>query len=116
VELADGDYPPPYTPGPEEPIRIYCPQKIEWLRKAWQATSGMQNVDWNEEPEKCKLMIFFGTPYLHVTREIADGMKKFYARDGRESLVYGWDPHFHHFRDWDHDIFNRQPWRIVDAS
>jgi hypothetical protein len=116
VELGDGNFPPPYPPGPEEPIRIYCPQKIEWLRRAWLAATRMPNVDWNDDPAVCKLMIFVVTPYPCVRREIAEDMKKFYARDGRESLVYGWEPLFNQFRDWDHDIFRREPWRIVDAS
>jgi len=75
----------------------------------------MPNVDWNEDPEKCKLMIFVCNHYPCVTREVADDIKKFYARDGHESLVYEWDEYFNRFRDWDCDIFRREPWRILDA-
>ncbi len=63
----------------------------------------------------CKLMIFMCSTPDRVTPELAEHMKKFFARDGRESLVYELDPLSGQFLEWSHDIFSREPWRIIDA-
>ena len=117
ADTADSsDNPKPFPPPPEEPIRIFCPQKLDWIQKAWIEASDMPNVEWCADWSRCKLMIFLCTPARYVTRGLADFLECFFARDGRESLVYEYDPQLQRFVDWDRRIFDREPWRIMRAT
>lgn len=74
----------------------------------------MSNVEWHEKDgSKCKLMIFQCVQPEKVSAELWAYMTCFFQRDGRESLVYEYRPLHGRFFEWDHDIFRRDPWRIL---
>lgn len=117
MELGDGNFPAPYPPPPAEPIRIFCPQPVECLRREWQRASCMSKIDWCEDWSVCKIMIFVcpESERERVSLEVFGYMNNFFKRDGRESLVYEYDRNHSRFFEWDHDIFRRDPWRIINA-
>ena len=104
----------PFPPPPATPVQVFCPQRFASLSRAWIQASCMTNAEFRDDDwSLCKLMIFMCPTPERVAPELAEHMKKFFARDGRESLVYELDPLYGRFFEWSHDIFFREPWRIL---
>lgn len=103
MELGDGKFPPPYPPPPAEPFKFFFVCEVEHV-------AGLVRLDWRrwvpnsefvedwEKWNECKGMVFFSGPTsTAVSYDTAHMMRKFFARDRREALVYQLDSITHQF-------------------
>jgi hypothetical protein len=84
VELADGNYGPPYVPPPEEPVKVHCHPELDRIKQAWLKI--MPNVEFCSDLSKCKILLL-GDGAI-IGREAADKLLEFLARYGTEALTY----------------------------
>lgn len=84
MELADGNFPPPFTPPPEESVKVHCHPDLERIKSAWLKI--MPNAEFCNDLSKCKVLLL-GDGKI-IGREAADKLLEILARDGSEALTY----------------------------
>jgi hypothetical protein len=84
MELADGNFEPPFVPPPEEPIYVHCHPDLERIKQAWLKI--MPNAEFCPDLSKCKILLI-GDGKI-IGREAADKLLEIFARDGTEALAY----------------------------
>lgn len=84
MELADGNYGPPYVPPPEERVKVHCHPNCDRIKQAWLKI--MPNAEFCDDLSKCKVLLL-GDGII-IGREAADKLLEILARDGSEALTY----------------------------